>query len=253
MERYETLFAQLKNRQEGAFVPFVTLGDPGPEQSLKIIDALIEGGADALELGIPFSDPLADGPTIQGAALRAFAAGVTPAQCFEMLAAIRQKHPTIPIGLLMYANLVFSPGIDAFYAQCARVGVDSVLVADVPVEESAPFRQAAMRHNIAPIFICPPNADDDLLRQIASYGRGYTYLLSRAVEKLAEYHAAPPLQGFGISAPEQVSAAIDAGAVGAISGSAIVKIIERHLDEPQTMLDELKAFVQSLKAATKTA
>lgn len=137
MERYETLFAQLKNRQEGAFVPFVTLGDPGPEQSLKIIDALIEGGADALELGIPFSDPLADGPTIQGAALRAFAAGVTPTQCFEMLAAIRQKHPTIPIGLLMYANLVFSPGIDAFYAQCARVGVDSVLVADVPVEESA--------------------------------------------------------------------------------------------------------------------
>ncbi len=185
-----------------------------------------------------------------------------------MLAAIRQKHPTIPIGLLMYANLVFSPGIDAFYAQCARVGVDSVLVADVPVEESAPFRRAAMRHNIAPIFICPPNADDDLLRQIASYGRGYTYLLSRAgvtvrkiaprcrcttVEKLAEYHAAPPLQGFGISAPEQVSAAIDAGAAGAISGSAIVKIIERHLDEPQTMLDELKAFVQSLKAATKTA
>jgi tryptophan synthase alpha chain len=122
-----------------------------------------------------------------------------------MLAAIRQKHPTIPIGLLMYANLVFNRGIDEFYAECARVGVDSVLVADVPVEESAPFRQAAMRHNVAPIFICPPNADDELLRQIASYGRGYTYLLSRAgvtgaenkaalplhhlVEKLAEYHA----------------------------------------------------------------
>ena len=174
MERYETLFAQLKTRREGAFVPFVTLGDPNPEQSLKIIDTLIEAGADALELGIPFSDPLADGPTIQGATLRAFAAGVNPAQCFEMLAAIRHKHPTIPIGLLMYANLVFSPGIDEFYAQCERVGVDSVLVADVPIEESAPFRQAALRHNIAPIFICPPNADDDLLRQIASWGRGYT-------------------------------------------------------------------------------
>lgn len=127
-----------------------------------------------------FLRPAGGRPDHRGAALRAFAAGVTPAQCFEMLAAIRQKHPTIPIGLLMYANLVFSPGIDAFYAQCARVGVDSVLVADVPVEESAPFRRAAMRHNIAPIFICPPNADDDLLRQIASYGRGYTYLLSRA-------------------------------------------------------------------------
>ena len=175
MERYDNAFAELKARKEGAFVPFVTLGDPGPEQSLKIIDTLIAAGADALELGIPFSDPLADGPTIQSATLRAFASGVTPTQCFEMLATIRQKYPTIPIGLLMYANLVFNRGIDEFYAECARVGVDSVLIADVPIEESAPFRQAAMRHNIAPIFICPPNADDELLRQIASHGRGYTY------------------------------------------------------------------------------
>lgn len=267
MERYETLFAQLNDRKEGAFVPFVTLGDPGVEQSLSIIDTLIEAGADALELGIPFSDPLADGPTIQSATLRAFAAGVTPGQCFEMLAAIRAKHPTIPIGLLMYANLVFSKGIDEFYAQCEKVGVDSVLVADVPVEESAPFRQAALRHNVAPIFICPPNADDDLLRQIASYGRAYTYLVSRAgvtgaenraalplrhlVEKLKEYHAAPSLQGFGISAPEQVSAAIDAGAAGAISGSAIVKIIEKNIDTPEQMLSELKTFVSDMKAATR--
>lgn len=267
MERYETLFKQLKEREEGAFVPFVTLGDPSPEQSLKIIDTLIEAGADALELGIPFSDPLADGPTIQNATLRAFAAGVTPSQCFEMLAAIRQKHPTIPIGLLMYANLVFSRGIDEFYAQCEKAGVDSVLVADVPVEESAPFRQAALRHNVAPIFICPPNADDELLRQIASHGRGYTYLLSRAgvtgaenraalplhhlVEKLTEYHAAPPLQGFGISAPDQVTAAIDAGAAGAISGSAIVKIIEKNLDKPAVMLEELGAFVRAMKAGTR--
>lgn len=267
MERYETLFKQLKERKEGAFVPFVTLGDPSPEQSLKIIDTLIEAGADALELGIPFSDPLADGPTIQNATLRAFAADVTPSQCFEMLAAIRQKHPTIPIGLLMYANLVFSRGIDEFYAQCEKAGVDSVLVADVPVEESAPFRQAALRHNVAPIFICPPNADDELLRQIASHGRGYTYLLSRAgvtgaenraalplhhlVEKLTEYNAAPPLQGFGISAPEQVTAAIDAGAAGAISGSAIVKIIEKNVDKPAVMLDELGAFVRAMKAGTR--
>ncbi|MBJ9537471.1 tryptophan synthase subunit alpha [Citrobacter braakii] len=267
MERYENLFAQLKDRKEGAFVPFVTLGDPSVEQSLKIIDTLIEAGADALELGIPFSDPLADGPTIQEATLRAFAAGVTPSQCFEMLALIRQKHPTIPIGLLMYANLVFSKGIDEFYAQCEKVGVDSVLVADVPVEESAPFRAAALRHNIAPIFICPPNADEELLRQIASHGRGYTYLLSRAgvtgaenraalplhhlVEKLKAYDAPPSLQGFGISAPEQVTGAIDAGAAGAISGSAIVKIIEKNVAAPEQMLAELKAFVSAMKAATQ--
>lgn len=93
MERYENLFAQLNDRREGAFVPFVTLGDPGIEQSLKIIDTLIDAGADALELGVPFSDPLADGPTIQNANLRAFAAGVTPAQCFDMLALIREKTP----------------------------------------------------------------------------------------------------------------------------------------------------------------
>ena len=267
MERYEQLFKRLQADKEGAFVPFVTLGDPTPELSLQIIDTLVAAGADALELGIPFSDPLADGPTIQNATLRAFAAGTTPAHCFEMLAAIRQKYPELPIGLLMYANLVFTNGIDEFYARCEQAGVDSVLVADVPVEESGPFRQAAMRHNIAPIFICPPNADDDLLRAVASYGRGYVYLLSRAgvtgaenraslplqhlIDKLREYHAAPTLQGFGISEPAQVKEAIAAGADGAISGSAIVKIIEKHHNQPEVMLAELQRFVSSLKAATR--
>jgi len=192
---------------------------------------------------------------------------VNTSQCFEMLATIRQKYPDIPIGLLMYANLVFSGGIDEFYASCERVGVDSVLVADVPVEESAPFRQAALRHNVAPIFICPPNADDALLREIASHGRAYTYLVSRAgvtgaesraqlplhhlIDKLTEYHAAPPLLGFGISEPSQVREAIQAGAAGAISGSAIVKIIEKNLDNPEQMLVLLKQFVVEMKAATR--
>lgn len=267
MERYQQLFKQLDARKEGAFVPFVQLGDPSPTQSLAIIDTLIAAGADALELGIPFSDPLADGPTIQNAALRAFAAGVTPTQCFEMLAEIRKKHPNIPIGLLMYANLVFNKGIDNFYQRCAEVGVDSVLIADVPFEESAPFRAAALRHGIAPIFICPPNASDDLLREISSHGRGYTYLLSRAgvtgaenraqqplnhlVDKLHEYHAAPALQGFGISDPEQVKASLDAGAAGAISGSAIVKIIENNLAQPAEMLAQLSQFVSKMKAVTR--
>ncbi|NUV24058.1 Tryptophan synthase alpha chain [Escherichia coli] len=168
----------------------------------------------------------------------------------------------------MYANLVFNKGIDEFYGQCEKVGVDSVLVADVPIEESAPFRQAALRHNVAPIFICPPNADDDLLRQI-SLLRSWLHLfavtsgrdrrrnraalpLNHLVAKLKEYNAAPPLQGFGISAPDQVKAAIDAGAAGAISGSAIVKIIEQHINEPEKMLAALKVFVQPMKAATRS-
>ena len=267
MERYQQLFNRLADKKEGAFVPFVTLGDPNPALSLQIVDTLVEAGAAALELGIPFSDPLADGPTIQSAALRAFASGVTPTQCFEMLAAIRQKHLNIPIGLLMYANLVFHKGIDAFYQRCAEVGVDSVLIADVPYEESAPFRAAATRHGIAPIFICPPNADDDLLREISSHGRGYTYLLSRAgvtgtesraelplhhlVNKLREYHAAPPLQGFGISEPAQVRDALQAGAAGAISGSAIVKIIEQNQANPTEMLTKQASFTREMKAATR--
>ncbi|CAM3555910.1 tryptophan synthase subunit alpha [Rouxiella silvae] len=268
MERYQQLFKRLESQKEGAFVPFVTLGDPNPEHSLAIIDTLIEAGADALELGIPFSDPLADGPTIQNANLRAFASGVTPTICFGMLEKIRQKHPTIPIGLLMYANLVFHNGIDAFYARCAEVGVDSVLIADVPLEESAPYRSAALRHGVAPIFICPPNASDDLLREIASHGRGYTYLLSRAgvtgtekravtplnhlVDKLREYNAAPPLQGFGISEPSQVKESLAAGAAGAISGSAIVRIIENNRDNPAEMLAQLSRFVTDMKAATRS-
>ncbi|MDO1915693.1 tryptophan synthase subunit alpha, partial [Escherichia coli] len=118
--------------------------DPGIEQSLKIIDTLIEAGADALELGIPFSDPLADGPTIQNATLRAFAAGVNPGQCFEVLGLIRQKHPTIPIGLLMYANLGFNKPIDEFFSEGEEIGGGSGLVSDVPREESPPFRHGRL-------------------------------------------------------------------------------------------------------------
>ncbi|MGG4607096.1 tryptophan synthase subunit alpha [Providencia sp. Me31A] len=267
MERYTQLFERLDSHNQGAFVPFVTLGDPDAELSLKIIDALIAGGADALEIGIPFSDPLADGPTIQNANLRAFKSEITPTLCFELLRRIREKHPTIPIGLLVYANLVFTNGIESFYIRCAQAGVDSVLVADVPMSESKPFREAALAHNIAPIFICPPNGDDALLQQIGQYGRGYTYLLSRAgvtgtekraemplthlIDKLKQHQAAPALQGFGISEPEQVKEAIKNGAAGAISGSAVVKIIENNLSRPDVMLKTLTTFVSNMKAATQ--
>lgn len=267
MERYNQLFERLNSLNQGAFVPFVTLGDPDAETSLKIIDALIEGGADALEIGIPFSDPLADGPTIQNANLRAFKSEITPTICFELLSRIRAKHPTMPIGLLVYANLVFTNGIESFYIRCQKAGVDSVLVADVPMSESKPFREAALAHNIAPIFICPPNGDDALLQQIGEHSRGYTYLLSRAgvtgteqraqmplthlVDKLKQYQAAPALQGFGISEPEQVTEAIKNGAAGAISGSAVVKIIENNLDKPDVMLKALTEFVSKMKVATQ--
>jgi tryptophan synthase alpha chain len=154
-----------------------------------------------------------------------------------------------------------------FYRRCADAGVDSVLVADVPARESAPYRAAAEKFGIDAIFIAPPNAADDTLKQVSKYSRGYTYLLSRAgvtgaetkaempiaeqLQKLNELGAPPPLLGFGISEPEQVRAAIAAGAAGAISGSAVVKIIEDYHDEPQQLLAEMHQFISSMKAATQ--
>ncbi|MCF1426868.1 MAG: tryptophan synthase subunit alpha [Shewanella sp.] len=266
MTRYQTTFVRLSAEQRGAFVPFVTLGDPSPELSLAIIDTLAQHGADALELGFPFSDPLADGPVIQGANLRARSSGTTPAVCFDMLTQVRAKYPQLPIGLLVYANLVYANGIDNFYAKARDSGVDSVLIADVPVEEAAPFIASAKAHGIAPIFIAPPNAGNATLKRVSEAGSGYTYLLSRAgvtgtdtkagmpvdqvLSTLKEFSAPPPLLGFGISSPEQVRAAINSGAAGAISGSAVVKIIEQHLHEPQVMLARLADFTAAMKAAS---
>lgn len=266
MKRYQQLFDRLNREGRGAFVPFVTIGDPNPELSFEIIKSLIDAGADALELGIAFSDPIADGPTIQGANIRALAAGTTPAISFDIIAKIRQYHATIPIGLLLYSNLVMARGLDDFYAKAAGAGVDSVLIADVPLHESKPFRQSAIKHDIAPIFIVPPNVEDEDLRQIASYGRGYTYLLSRAgvtgtetaaamptselIARIRSYNPAPPLLGFGISTPAHVKDAIQSGAAGAISGSAIVKLIEQYQQQPAELLLQLRQFVSMMKAAT---
>lgn len=266
-DRYKEMFQRLSEKNQGAFVPFVTMGDPSPELSLQIIETLVESGADALELGMPFSDPQADGPTIQGANIRALESKTTPTICFDMLAKIRAKFPDTPIGLLMYANLVYSKGVDAFYQQCAEVGVDSVLIADVPTNESKEFVEAAHRHGVHPIFIAPPTASEETIEQVAQLGGGYTYLLSRAgvtgtetkanmpmntqLDKLNKYDAPPSLLGFGISEPQQVTEALNAGAAGAISGSAVVKIIEKNLDNADNMLNELANFVKAMKAATQ--
>lgn len=266
MDRYTALFENLEKKNEGAFVPFVTIGDPDKKTSLEIIKTLIEAGADALELGIPFSDPLADGPTIQGANIRALDSEVTPDDCFEILAKIRAKYPRIPIGLLLYANLVYANGIENFYQKCKDAGVDSILIADVPAHESKEFGDIAKKIGISQIFIAPPDATDELLQTISKLGSGYTYLLSRVgvtgaetaanlpveevLAKLKEYNAPRPILGFGISTPQQVQEAIQAGATGAISGSATVKIIENNLDDKANMLAELKKFVSSMKISS---
>ena len=144
--RYQQIFADLAKKNEKAFIPFVIIGDPNAEQSFNVIKALIDAGADALELGIPFSDPSADGITIQMAALRALNSGINTDICIDILAKVRAYAPNIPIGLLLYGNLVFARGIDDFYRDMAQVGVDSVLIADLPIRESIPFREAALKN-----------------------------------------------------------------------------------------------------------
>ncbi len=272
--RYQQTFNDLATKNEKAFIPFVMIGDPNAEQSLSAIKALIDAGADALELGIPFSDPSADGVTIQMAALRAMEAGINTDVCIEVLAKVREYAPNIPIGLLLYGNLVFARGIDNFYRDMAQVGVDSVLIADIPIRESQPFREAALKYNVAPIFIAPPNASDETLKDVCAYSHGYTYVLSRAgvtavdveqqtehattaspaqslISTLNKYQGASPVLGFGISTPQQVRDALSAGASGAISGSAVVRIIEDNLNDHARMITELTQFITSMKAATK--
>lgn len=266
-DRYRALFFRLGDRSEGAFIPFTVLGDPDPALGLKIACALVDAGADALELGIAFSDPVADGPTIQAADQRALDSGVRLADAWAITSALRARHPDLPLGLLVYANLVEARGAEAFYRAAHRAGVDSVLVADVPTIEARPYLAAARSAGVLPVLIATPSANDDQLQQIAGGSQGYTYVVTRVgvtgadahasvehrvlLERLRRFGGPPPVLGFGISQPAHVKAAIATGAAGAISGSAVVQRIEQHLGRPEAMLAELGAFVASMKNATR--
>jgi tryptophan synthase alpha chain len=257
--RYAAMFRRLAARGEGAFIPFAMLGDPGVSQSLAQVRSLVLAGADALELGLPFSDPVADGPVIQAAASRALAAGVRSADCWTIIAALRAEFPDLPIGLLVYANLVFHREPALFYGSAAAAGVDSVLIADLPVAESEAIGRAARAAGIAPVYIAPPNADDVRLAAIAAAGAGYTYVTTREgvtgadqrlgrdqsalIAGLRRHGAPPPVLGFGIATPGHVRAALAMGAAGAISGSAIVSRLAAG--------EDVEEMVRVMKAATR--
>jgi tryptophan synthase alpha chain len=261
------MFERLRQVGEGAFVPFLVAGDPDAETSLEAMLALADAGADALEVGLPFSDPVADGPVIQRADTRALAAGTRTGNAFELLAAVRRLRPELPIGLLVYANLVEARGLDCFYADAAAAGIDSVLVADAPTIEARPFAAAARRAGVAPVLMAAPTSTRKHLSTVAELGAAYTYVVTRAgvtgadqtartdhrtlLARLRKLGAPPALLGFGISTPEQVRAALAAGAAGAISGSAVVALVEAHLADRPAMLAALTAFCTVMKAATR--
>jgi len=254
MSRYARMFERLNG--EGAFGAFLMLGDPDLQTCARLLDDLVEGGADMIEVGIPFSDPVADGPVIQAAAQRALAAGVRVGDCLELLAGFRERHPDVPVGILTYANIVIARG--GFMRDAAEAGTDSLLIADVPALEAERFTGEMEQAGIEPVLIAAGNTPDATLQRIASLSKAYTYCVSRAgitgthaggqfdaglIDRVKAAGAPPPVFGFGISKPEHVRAALAAGAKGVICGSAIVDLVSRR--EP------VESFVQSLKAVTR--
>lgn len=270
MSRYAAMFERCRGGDgdagegggagEGALGAFLMLGDPDLATSATLLDALVEGGADMVELGIPFSDPVADGPVIQKAALRALGAGVRTSQCLDLVRAFRARHANVPVGILTYANIVAARGIDTFCRELAEAGVDSLLVADAPSIEAAPYAAAAHAAGLDLVMIAAPNTPAATLGKIAALSSGYTYCVARAgvtgadatlsldhgalFAALDEAGAPPPVLGFGISSPEQVRQALASGAAGVISGSAIVAKVEDGVDA-------VRAFVAEMKAATR--
>ena len=238
MSRYAALFGRLRARGEGAFGAFVMLGDSATSDGL--LDELIAAGADMIEVGIPFSDPVADGPIIQAAARRALDSGVRVADSFELIAALRARHSDVPIGILTYANLVMARG--GFMRDAADAGADSLLIADVPSIEAEPFVREAEQAGVEPVLIAAVNTPQPALERIASLSKAYTYCVSRAgitgthaagtfdsklIGRLEAAGAPPPIFGFGISTPNHVQAALATGARGVICGSAIVDRLSR--------------------------
>ncbi|MEA1072886.1 tryptophan synthase subunit alpha [Sphingomonas sp. LY160] len=264
MSRYAAMFDRCSKVGDGALGAFLMLGDPGPNEGGAYLDALVEGGADMVEFGIPFSDPVADGPVIQAAAQRALAAGVRTADCLRMLGDFRSRHADVPVGVLTYANIVSARGIDRFCEELVEAGVDSLLVADVPSIEAAPYAKAARKAGLDLVMIAAPNTAAEVWQRIASLSSGYTYCVARAgvtgVDQqlaldhdalfagLASAGAPPPVLGFGIASPEHVRQAIEAGAAGAISGSAIVKLVGEGRPPK-----EISQFVATLKRGTTGA
>jgi len=254
MSRYAPMFDRLNG--DGAFGAFLMLGDPDLETSARLLDDLVSGGADMIEVGIPFSDPVADGPVIQAAAKRALGAGVRVGDCLDLIARFRSRHAEVPVGILTYANIVTARL--GFMRDAAESGADSLLIADVPSLEAETFVREMQQAGIEPVLIAAANTPDASLTRIAKLSSAYTYCVSRAgitgthaggdfdsglINRLKAAGAPSPIFGFGISRPEHVRAALATGARGVICGSAIVDCAARGGD--------VAALVSSLKASTR--
>ena len=250
-----------------ALVTFVTGGDPTPDASASILDALVEGGADVIELGMPFTDPMADGPAIQKANLRSLSAGTTTADIFRIAAEFRARHSEVPLVLMGYANPMTIRGADWFAAECAKAGVDGVICVDIPPEEDPELGPALRSAGVALIRLATPTTDAARLPAVLEGSSGFLYYVSvagitgmqqaaqgsieEAVARLKAKAAIPVAVGFGVRTPEQ-AAAIAKVADGVVVGSALVDLVAEHgADAAGPVRDLTSALSQAVHSSRK--
>ncbi len=262
MSRIQAVFEKLKAQQRKALIPFITAGDPDPQLTVPLLHALVEAGADVLELGVPFSDPMADGPTIQRASERALKHGVSLRGVLDMVAEFRQQDATTPVVLMGYGNPIEAMGWEAFAQRAAAVGVDGVLTVDFPPEESHEAFGHLETHGLDPIFLLAPTTVDARIAEVAKLARGYVYYVSlkgvtgaghldlSAIEQklpaLRKHISLPIGVGFGIRDAETARRVADL-ADAVVIGSRIVQEIEQSPRE--RVVDNVKQFVAGVRAA----
>jgi len=267
MSRLAQAFARARAQNRAAFIAYLCAGDPDFETSLEACRALIAAGVDILELGVPFSDPLADGPTNQLAAQRALKSGMTTARVFELVRRIRGQSE-VPIVFYTYYNLVFTNGVEAYVRAAREAGVDGMLTLDLPPEEGAEVAAASRAHGLATVCIVAPTTTDARLEKIAAATTGFIYYVSRegvtgvreklaagipaAVARIRSRTALPVVVGFGIASRAQV-AEVAAQADGVVVGSALVNVIGGHLSDPARIPAAMGAKAADLIAGTQRA
>lgn len=262
--RISKRFAELRAAEELGIVAFVTAGDPTLDATHKYVLALAEAGADVIELGVPFSDPLADGPTIQRASERALKSGTTLAGVLELVRRIRHSSQ-VPLVLFSYFNPILQMGLEKFAAAAAQAGADGVLVTDLTPEESEEYRRIMQSHHLDTVFLAAPTSTDERLQKIAACSSGFLYLISRTgvtgakdtlpddvpalLRRTRKFSQLPIAVGFGISLPGHVSV-LGGLADGAVVGSALVSEIEKAASI-ETACSALKERVHILKQAAR--
>lgn len=268
MSRIESRFQSLREAAQSALIPYITAGDPEPGATVGMMHTLVEAGADLLELGVPFSDPQADGPVIQNACERALRHGVTLDDVIGMVRKFRQQDADTPVILMGYMNPVESMGADEFARRAGAAGVDGVLTVDVPPEEGEELSQALAAHDIDPIYLVAPTTGDDRIARICGNARGFVYYVSLkgvtgsaalAVEEVEGKIAAirsrtslPVGVGFGIRDAD-AAGRIGAFADAVVVGSAVVTRVAEHLDDPAAARSAVSELVGGMRSAMDAA